>query len=105
MAERLITEGKLAVLHAFFDNIHADSRVTTAHISLFFALWTKWLETREKQTIIFFTRDIMPLSKISSVSTYHKAIKQLGEYGYINYEPSFNHNVGSTVAFFNPDKN
>ncbi len=98
MKEKDIADPKFVVLRVFMDKLYDDSRMTAVHISLFCALWAKWRDT-EGRTIVFFTRDIMPLSKISSVSTYHKAIKQLGEYGYIKYEPSYNHNTGSKVEF------
>jgi hypothetical protein len=39
----------------------------------------------------------MRLAKISGVATYHKAIRELDEYGYIDYKPSYNHNKGSLI--------
>jgi len=32
----------------------------------------------------------MELAKISGVATYHKTIRELHEYGYIKYQPSYN---------------
>jgi hypothetical protein len=39
----------------------------------------------------------MELCKISASSTYHKTIRELHEFGYIEYRPSFNHNKRSLI--------
>ena len=92
-------EEKVHVLVDFFTGIESDCRITTAHISVFASLWKKWEDIERKQYLIFFSHEIMPLCKISSYSTYHKIIKQLHEYGYIKYTPSYNHFLGSMVEF------
>ena len=43
----------------------------------------------------------MRVSKISAKATYHKCIKELNNYGYLRYEPSFNPIRGSLVYLFN----
>ena len=45
----------------------------------------------------------MGISKISSYATYHKCIKQLHNYGYIRYSPSYNPMRGSWVYMLNFD--
>ena len=45
----------------------------------------------------------MRLSKIGALGTYHKCIRQLQEFGYIIYEPSFNPYKGSLVHLHNFD--
>jgi hypothetical protein len=92
-------EEKVHVLVDFFCGIESDCRITTAHISVYASLWKKWEDMECKQSLIFFSYEIMPLCKISSYSTYHKIIKQLHEYGYIKYTPSYNHFLGSMVEF------
>jgi len=47
---------------------------------------------------------MMRLSKIAALGTYHKCIKQLQEFGYIVYEPSFNPYKGSLVHLYNFDE-
>ncbi len=39
----------------------------------------------------------MEVAKISGLATYHKCIKDLHDYGYIQYEPSYNPAVSSQV--------
>lgn len=42
----------------------------------------------------------MHVCKISSTATYHKCIKELHQYGYITYTPSYNPYKGSLVLLF-----
>ena len=39
----------------------------------------------------------MPICKISRPATYHRSIKELREYGYIEYLASYNQFLGSMV--------
>lgn len=39
----------------------------------------------------------MERSKIKSIATYHKCVKQMEEFGYIEYLPSYNTYKGSQV--------
>lgn len=36
-------------------------------------------------------------AKIFGLATYHKCIKDLNDFGYISYQPSYNPRVGSRV--------
>ncbi len=40
----------------------------------------------------------MRLSHIHSIATYHKVIKELHAFGYINYKPSYHPKKGSTIS-------
>ncbi len=86
----------------FFNCIEHDARITTAHISLYTSLWKLWKDRGGEQPLCLFSREVMGVCKISSYSTYHKTIRQLHEFGYINYVPSFNHFRGSQVYFILP---
>jgi len=92
-------ENKEHALINFFQTIQSDNRITTAHISLYVALWKRWKELQPDQHLIIFSYEIMPACKISSCSTYHKVIRQLHEYGYLRYIPSYNHYLGSMIEF------
>lgn len=95
---------KLDILYGFLNSIESDSRITAAHISLYLMLWRKWAAVVDGCAVMFFKREIMPVCRISSRSTYHKIIRQLHEYGYILYAPSYNHLVGSKVEFIDSRK-
>lgn len=36
-----------------------------------------------------YSKDVMPIAKISSGTTFHAMIRELAEYGYIDYQPSY----------------
>ena len=90
---------KLDPLRNFLLLSSDDSRISTAHISLYAVLWRRWYELENAGPLVCFSYEIMPACKISSHSTYHRTIRQLQEYGYIHYVPSFNRFTGSRVVF------
>lgn len=81
----------------FFVAIKDDCRISPIHISLFMAIMQHWNNNDCKSPICVFSHELMRLAKISGVATYHKAIRELDEYGYIDYKPSYNHNKGSLI--------
>lgn len=87
----------LKPLSDFFDAIKKDGRISITHIGIYAALLQYWKEKGLINPIIAFSHDIMPIAKISSSETYHKCIKDLNDFGYIKYEPSFNRNIGSSI--------
>jgi hypothetical protein len=55
------------------------------------AIMQQWSNNDCKNPIYVFSRDLMHLAKISGVATYHKSIRELNDFGYIKYQPSYNH--------------
>ena len=85
-------------IKTFFSAIREDNRISPAHISLFMAIVQHWNDDNAKNQICVFSKDLMRLAKISGVATYHRCIKELDEYGYIKYRPSYNHFSGSLIS-------
>ena len=81
----------------FFEAIADDPRISTTHISLYMALLKLWNENGCQNPIRIFGRKVMPICKISGVATYHKGMRELHDYGYIQYSPSYYRFVGSVV--------
>ncbi len=73
----------------FFSAIADDPRISTTHISLYMALLKLWGEQGFQNPIRVFSYEVMPLCKISGIATYHKSIRELHQYGYIQYAPSY----------------
>lgn len=88
-------------LTGFYDRIQQDDRLNPTHISLYLALFQFWNLNHFQNPISISRTEMMRLSKISALGTYHKCIKQLQEYGYIEYLPSFNPYKGSLVNLYN----
>lgn len=86
-------------LTEFYTAILNDNRINARHISLYMALFECW-NRNNFQNPINVTRDsIMPFAKISGIATYHKCIKELHQFGYIKYLPSFHPGISSQVYF------
>ncbi|MGN6214461.1 hypothetical protein [Parafilimonas sp.] len=83
----------------FFWGIKADARISITHIGVYAALLQYRIENGWTNPIQVFSYEIMNLAKLSSAITYHKCVRQLSEYGYIRYEPSFNRKKGSKIYF------
>ncbi|TXE13415.1 hypothetical protein [Algoriphagus aquimarinus] len=78
--------------------IDKDPRISLSHIGLFSVL----LHVREEfdgiEPFPIKREELMKAAKISSTATYFKIIRQLNEYGYIHYLPTFNRMRQSRVS-------
>jgi len=88
-------------LSVFFDGIDNDARISITHIGLYATLVQYWQAQGFPNPMRAYTREIMPLAKISASTTYHKCIRDLHDFGYISYEPSFKRNMPSCI-YLNP---
>lgn len=89
----------LKPLTDFFSAIKRDGRIRITHIGIYAALLQCWKEQSFNNPITAFSYDIMKIAKVSSPATYHKCIRDLEEFGYLRYEPSFKRNSGSKIYF------
>ncbi len=88
---------QLKPLSEFFTAIENDPRISITHIGIYAALLQYWKDHDYNNPMEAFSHEIMQLAKISTRATYNKVIKDLSEYGYIKYEPSFKRNQGSKL--------
>ena len=77
-----------------------DDRLSPWHISLYYALFHSWNLSKFNNPISINRAEMMRTSKIGSVNTYSKCIKQLDQWGYLKYEPSKSAMRGSKVHMF-----
>jgi len=77
--------------------VRGDERLLATHVSLFTALFIQWQRNSFTSPFPITRKELMGYSKIASVATYHKCIRELDEYGYIRYQPSFDPVKGSLV--------
>jgi hypothetical protein len=74
-----------------------DERLNATHISLFSGLFVQWQRGDFKSPFSITRKTLMAFSRIASIATYHKCIKELDEYGYIRYQPCYHPKLGSQV--------
>jgi len=87
--------------HSLIHRIRYDEKINIAHLALFAALIICWTQEGKTNTFSITRKILMSFSKISSVATYHKCIRELDQLGYIIYQPSFHPKKGSLVTWGN----
>lgn len=90
-------------LTAFFDRVALDDRLNPTHISLYIALFQFWNINRFQNPISISRSEMMKVSKICANATYHKVMKDLHNFGFILYKPSYNPFRGSEVELIELD--
>lgn len=89
----------LEYLSDFFRAIESDARISVTHIGIYAALLQYRIKAGFINPIEVFSGEITGIAKISSAMTYYKCVRDLSDYGYIKYEPSFSHTKGSKIFF------
>jgi hypothetical protein len=79
------------------NRIYNDERMNTAHIALYLALFQSWNANRFNNPILVTRLEVMKASKIKSVKTLLKCLKELDDWKYIDYQPSHNPYLGSRI--------
>jgi hypothetical protein len=94
-----------ADLVMFYQCVKEDYRIGATHISLYGALYYFFIISDFQNPLPIKRKLVMECAKICGLATYHKCIKDLKEFGYIEYLPSFNPSKNSLVYFLKLDKN
>lgn len=87
------------VLRKFSD----DEKISPSHRSLYLAFFELWNQKRFPKTIMLNSKQVMALAKIRSRTTYHKLLRELKNWGYLQYHPSTNPQMGSLIELFRFD--
>jgi hypothetical protein len=88
-------------LNKTFEKFCEDERLTPFHVSLYFSLFQYWNMARFRNPLSISRDEVMRSSKIGSVNTYIRCIKELDQWQYIKYTPSYNPQKGSQVHLYN----
>lgn len=91
-------------LNNSYQSFYEDEKLTPYHISLYFALFQHWNTAKFRNPISVSRDELMKGAKIGSVNTYTRCMKELHEWQYIQYIPSFNPQKGSQVYLYSFDK-
>ncbi len=88
---------ELAGYAILIERMKKDGRLLPTHLSLFTGLYVCWQRNGFVSPFGVTRKTLMAFSKVASIATYHKCIKELDEYGYIRYQPSYHPKLGSQV--------
>lgn len=83
-------------LTRFFFHIEKDQRINNNHICLYMALFQQWNLNNFSNPVSITRKDILKTAKITR-TTYHRCMKELNDFGYIRYVPSYHPILGSLV--------
>ncbi|APS38602.1 hypothetical protein [Salegentibacter sp. T436] len=87
------------VLRKFAD----DENISSSHRSLYLAFFEIWNQKRFPKTIRINSKQVMALAKIRSRTTYHKLLRDLNNWGYLQYRPTTSPHMGSLIELFRFD--
>jgi hypothetical protein len=86
----------LRQLMGFFIRASQDHRIGASHVAVYMALFQQWCINECRNPVSITRAIIMQAAKIRRTA-YHKVMKDLNEYGYIKYLPSYHPVLGSLV--------
>ncbi|MDN3594379.1 hypothetical protein [Zunongwangia endophytica] len=87
-------------LQLVYQQFLEDERLNPSHISLYMALFQEWNAARFPGELYINRQQLMRSSKVRSRSGYHRCIRELDCFGYLEYMPSHNPYQGSRVKMF-----
>jgi hypothetical protein len=80
-----------------------DRRITVWHIGTMLGI-IQLADGNSIDAAIYISRSkVMALGHINNIVTYHKCIKELIEFGYISYSPSYHPGVRSEIYLLKSD--
>ena len=85
-------------LNGFFEKAEEDENLTAYHISLYMSLFRQWNLNRFRNPFPIDREELMQFSRIGSKNTYAQCMKQLHQWGYIDYSPTGNFHTGRKVS-------
>ncbi len=91
-------------ISVFISSLVSDTRLRPIHIALSTALCHVWIRSQFRQPYNVSRSQLMSACRIHSKATYHKAIKDLQAFGYLEYRPSYHPVNGSLVRLMTPEE-
>ena len=79
------------------EGVWDDARLRTVHICLYAAIAHHCGKADQNQIRIS-RRILMQSARIRSIATYHSCIRELAQYGHIDYQPSYHPLRASRIA-------
>jgi len=87
-------------LNSTFERFCSDERLSAFHVSLYYSLFQFWNMARFRNPLSVNRSELMNAAKIGSVNTYIRCMKELHQWEYLKYIPSYNPHKGSQVYLF-----
>lgn len=88
-------------LSSFLKLVSKNRNIKPSHLSLYSAILMCYTKGLCQNPFRVSRRELMKHSAIHSFATYHKCMKELVLYGYIDYQPSYHPNLASRITLLN----
>ncbi|CAN5529999.1 hypothetical protein BH09BAC6_BH09BAC6_13780 [soil metagenome] len=86
-----------SITSQLYSRIAEDTRVTVWHIGLYTSMLILWSQSGFSEQVKVSREKLMTLAHFRSITTYHKCIRQLQDFGYIVYLPTYDCYAGSVI--------
>jgi hypothetical protein len=93
-----------SLLSDFFAASQNDGRIGIGHIGLFAVLLELWYDGGCRNPVMAYSHEVQCRARIASRATYHTYIRDLHDFGYIHYKPSFKRNKRSEIFLLTEKK-
>jgi hypothetical protein len=97
-------EKQLEQLSCFINRVASDVRLKPTHAALYLALCHAWSTSHFQNMFHVSRKQLMCAAHIRSIATYHKVIRDLQAFGYLDYWPSYHPVKGSRVRLKVPGR-
>lgn len=81
-----------------------NKHIHQSHVSLYSAILMCYNKSYCNNPFRVSRRELMKHSAIHSFATYHKCMKDLVIYGYVEYQPSYHPHLASQITLLNDDE-
>ena len=85
-------------LSLYINRMVSDIRLKPIHVALSTALCQAWIINKFQQPYHVSRRRLMHASHIQSKATYHKTLRELQAFGYVEYHPSYHPVKASSIT-------
>lgn len=91
-------------LNQWFEVVYKSEDITPIHIALYVMLFNLWNQSHFAPFIVINRQEMITLTRIGSMSTYSKCMRELHEKGWIQYLPSTSKYGSSKVVMLPLDR-
>lgn len=88
-------------LTTFLKLASLNSNMQQSHLSLYSAILLSYIKSNYNNPFPVSRRELMKYSAIHSIATYHRCIKEMVEYKFIVYQPSYHPGKRSQITLPN----
>ncbi|MCX2583955.1 hypothetical protein [Pedobacter sp. MR22-3] len=92
------SEENAGLLARYIELMSGDPKIKAIHMAIIMAIFHIAIETSCFRTVQISRRQVMGISHIKSIATYHRYLKELVLTGYLKYEPSYHPKIGSKAV-------